>query len=206
MKGVFIMFTGVIRAQRWSKLLGVLLVLAMVLSIVGFVGANSAYAATTQVVVKYNGSTVDTVDTSEISSLASYGYRTYSTKNCQDTVKFYSTHGATLADILSYAGITSAQLANTSTIEITSTDGSVELDKDLLLDDSLYYYPNISSNSTAGAVEVPTIIAVEEKQAKEDYTGLSSSNDLRLFRGQASLSDQSNDDLRKYITTINLKP
>jgi len=201
------MLAGAIKSQRWSKLLGVLLVLTLVAGVVGFAGANSVYAATTSVDIYLDGQLQGTVDDSDISGLASYGNRTYSAVNSFGTKKFYSTAGASLADILAAGGVTSQELADVDSIEVTTEDNvTASFSKALLLGTDLYYYPNLTSNppSTDGAVLVPTIIATAAKQAKEDYTGLSTADCLRLFRGQSALDDVNNPDFAKWITQINL--
>ncbi len=130
---------------------------------------------------------------------------TYSSLNSFGSKKYYSTAGASLADVLAAGGIDSSELVSAVSIEITMDDDvTTTFSKVLLLGTPLYYYPNLSSDSTIGVDQIDTIIATVAKTVKEDYTGLSTADCLRLFRGQATLTDVNNSDFAKWITEINL--
>jgi uncharacterized membrane protein YgcG len=112
-----------------------------------------------------------------------YAAKTYSAVNNYPTKKFFVGKGVTLNHLLSQSGIKS----NAATITVIASDGYKETFTKNQLLGTAYYYPNVTSGSSAGASSIPAILAWE---SKEGSSSLSSAvaTPLRLLMGQRGVS------------------
>lgn len=198
------MLTGAMKRSKLSIALVALLAIAMMMGFTGFVGVDKAFAVT-DLVVKEDGTTVATLTAAQIDAITGSGNWTYSSLNNFGTKKFYSTKGTPLNNIATYCGIDFDEVGS---IEIKDSTGYTKSfsKAQLFPSTSLFYYPYLVEGYTTDWEVVPTILATAYKEAKKDYTGLSTTDCLRLFRGQAALNDVNSADLVKSVAEVNFIP
>jgi|GEM_PF-4613093 len=189
------------------RLIGVVMVMALVFSVVGFAQAPGALAATTSAKIFQGPDELNTMYASNFGIYfgADYKARNYSTTNNFGTTSYYSALGAPVLDIADYFGV------NMSTVNYivfcTDDGGQVEFEITKanneytgLLDPARMYWsdPNGRNNSSTF---VPATVATAEASGVNQPPS-SSSNELRLFYGQLSDDEVTNSFFAKYITEI----
>lgn len=121
----------------------------------------------------------------------------YSVINTWPTKKWYVGEGVRLRYLLESAGMKSGARQ----LRFTAEDGyTVRLTVEELLHDSRYYFPRFKEGSgdadghvpgsTAGAVEVETMLALESAEGTDDPGYMNSLNALLLMMGQRAVTEQ----------------
>ncbi len=179
-----------------SRMMAMLLALAMVVCIGLFVCANNAYATTDTIDVYVNSSPVADITRNGIDVGS---HINYSSRNCQGTYKYYTAEGESLADLLEVRLPVGKTLSDITSVYVHASDNEDWTFSYADLFNTRYYYP--SGGGTA--VAVPALIATAYASGVNQST-LYSTDTLRLFVGQSSSTEQNNDWYLKNIDEIDV--
>ncbi|HBC94290.1 MAG TPA: hypothetical protein DCZ10_15685 [Pelotomaculum sp.] len=180
-----------IKKRGISKLAVFFFVAALIVGITQLASVPSAFADDPILTVYVDGETAASYTLAQLQDTQVFTQYTqiYSTINNWPTDKFYVAQGPSLADVLDDAGMPEDP---PQTLTVTATDStSKTFTVDELLNDTRYYYPNLTTGDTSGLIEVPTILALLSASGTNP-ANMTSADRIRLMMGQRYITEQSN--------------